>query len=191
MWYLRIANSLCSDVSPVQLCTGLFHVMKKLIGIIFLLPVDSRVDVFARPIFATASLRLLPFSAKFSSVCSVGTNIRLSDPLFFSPPRPLLLKGVTSMSLTRHIGYGRYRLEDFLPGERFARDDGSLALVCDPQPFPLSADQIQIWVDRGTSNARKVLLHRTALAYAVTEEQAWMIERRRKDTKNVQPLLPE
>ena len=71
------------------------------------------------------------------------------------------------MSLTTHLGYGRYHLEDFLPGELFARYDGSLARVCDPQPSPPPADRIQVWVDHGTSNARKVLLHRTALAYAV------------------------
>ena len=88
------------------------------------------------------------------------------------------------MSLTQHLGYGRYRLEDFQPGERFARHDGSLALVCDPQPFLAQADHIQVWVDHGTSNSRKVMLHRTALAYAVTEEQAWMIERRRKDAQD-------
>ena len=85
------------------------------------------------------------------------------------------------MSLTQHLGYGRYHLEDFLPGELFARYDGSLALVCEPQPVPPPNDHIQVWIDRGTSNTRKVLLHRTALAYAVTEEQAWMIERRRTD----------
>ena len=95
------------------------------------------------------------------------------------------------MSLTQHIGYGRYHLEDFLPGELFARCDSSLGLVCDPQPFPPPADHIQVWIDHGTSNARKAMLHCTALAYAVTEEQAWMIERRRKDVQDGQPLLWE
>ena len=95
------------------------------------------------------------------------------------------------MSLTQHIGYGRYHLEDFLPGELFARYDGSLALVCEPQPFPPPTDHIQVWVDHGTSNARKVMLHRTALAYAATEEQAWMIERRRKDVQDAPLFLQE
>ena len=95
------------------------------------------------------------------------------------------------MSLTHHIGYGRYHLEDFMPGELFARYDGSLAIVCDPQPFPPPPDHIQVKVDHGTSNARKEMLHRTALVYAVTEEQAWMIERRRKDLQDGQPLLRE
>jgi hypothetical protein len=95
------------------------------------------------------------------------------------------------MSLTHHIGYGRYRLEDFLPGELFARYDGSLALVCELQPFPPPADHIQVWVDHGTSNARKVMLHRTALAFAVTEEQAWMIERRRADAHDSPLFLQE
>src|ERR1019366_9771339 len=66
----------------VQLCRGLFHPMEKLIGIYFYLPAGSGADVYARPIFATESLRLSPFSAKLISVCSVGTNNRLSDPLF-------------------------------------------------------------------------------------------------------------
>lgn len=85
------------------------------------------------------------------------------------------------VATTHHIGYGRFHLQDFAPGELFARFDGALALVCDPQPKPPPADRIQIWVDYGTSNARKEFLHRTALAHAVTEEQAWQIERRRKE----------
>ena len=93
------------------------------------------------------------------------------------------------MSLTQHLGYGRYHLEDFFPGELFARYDGSLALVCDPQPSPPPAEHIHVWVDHGSSNARKAMLHRTALAYAVTEEQAWMIERRRQDLQGGQLLL--
>ena len=72
---------------------------------------------------------------------------------------------------------------DFQPGEVFARFDGSLALVCDPQPKPLTGDRIQVWVDHGTSNARRVLLHRTALAHAVSEEQARQIERRRAELR--------
>ena len=95
------------------------------------------------------------------------------------------------MSLTHHIGYGRYHLEDFLPGELFARYDGSLGIVCDPQPVTAHTDHIQVWADHGTSNARRILLHRTALAYAVTEEQAWMIERRRKDAIDVTPSIEE
>jgi len=85
------------------------------------------------------------------------------------------------MALTQHLGYGRYHLADFLPGEMLARANGSLALVCDPQPNPQKTDRILVWVDHGTSNARREFLHRTALAYAITEEQAWRIERRRKE----------
>jgi hypothetical protein len=95
------------------------------------------------------------------------------------------------MSLTHHIGYGRYKLENFLPGELFARYDGSLAVVCDPQPPAPPANRIQVWIDHGTSNARKEWLHKTALAYAVTEEQAWMIERRRADAHDSLPFLQE
>ncbi len=89
--------------------------------------------------------------------------------------------------LPQHIGYGRFQLQNFLPGELFARFDSSLALVCDPQPTPLLADRIQVWVDHGTSNARKEWLHITALAHAISEEQAWVIERRRQEDKEVRP----
>jgi hypothetical protein len=95
------------------------------------------------------------------------------------------------MSLTQHIGYGRYCLEDFLPGELFARYDSSLALVCDPQPAPPPKDQIQVWVDHGTSNQRKVGDGVGQGRAVEHEEQAWMIERRRKDVQNGQPLFWE
>ncbi len=84
------------------------------------------------------------------------------------------------MSLTTHIGYGPFQLQDFEPGEILARFDGSLAKVCDPQP-PGRPDQVQIWNNFGSSNAERLWLHRTAIAYAVSEEAAWMIERRRKE----------
>ena len=83
------------------------------------------------------------------------------------------------MSLTTHIGYGPFHLENFRPGDLFARFDGSLARVCDPQPVG-RPDFIQVWIDHGTSNARKEWLHKTAQAYAISEEQGWSIERRRK-----------
>ena len=85
------------------------------------------------------------------------------------------------MSLTQHIGYGRFQLQDFTPGELFARYDSSLAMVCDPQPVSAPSDRIQVWVDFATSNAHKEFLHRTALAHAISEEQAWAIERRQKE----------
>jgi len=85
------------------------------------------------------------------------------------------------MASTQHIGYGRFRLEDFLPGELFARFDGSLGMVCDPQPKPPPLDRILVWTDYNTANARKELLHCTALAFAVSEEQAWAILRREGD----------
>ena len=84
------------------------------------------------------------------------------------------------MSLTTHLGYGRFELQDFLPGDLFSRFDGSLARVCDPQPLLPQSDHIQVWLDHGTINARKEWLHKTALGYAVSEAQAWSIERRRK-----------
>ncbi len=95
------------------------------------------------------------------------------------------------MSLTQHLGYGRFRLEDFLPGEEFARFDGGLARVCDPQPSPPPADRVLVWIDVGTSNARKLLLHRTALAYALSAEHARTVESRRRETGDSAPLFPE
>lgn len=83
------------------------------------------------------------------------------------------------MSLTTHLGYGPFKLGEFAPGELFTRYDGSLAMVCDPQPIS-RPDHIYVWTNYGTSNAERVWLHRTALAYAVSEEQGWTIERRRK-----------
>ena len=67
-----------------------------------------------------------------------------------------------------------------------ARYDGSLAMVCDPQPVG-RPDHIYVWINHGTSNAERVWLHRTALAYAVTEEQAWTIERRRRQAEEASP----
>lgn len=89
--------------------------------------------------------------------------------------------------LTQHLGYGRFQLFQFLPGELFARYDGSLAIVCDPQPASRPKDRIHVRVDHGTSNSRKEWLHRTALAYAVSEEQAMAIERRRVEDTEVLP----
>ena len=83
------------------------------------------------------------------------------------------------MSLTTHLGYGPFQLGEFAAGELFTRYDGSLARVCDPQPIG-RPDHIHVWTNYGNSNAERVWLHRTALAYAVSEEQGWMIERRRK-----------
>ena len=84
------------------------------------------------------------------------------------------------MSQTSHIGYGPFRLSDFVAGELFARFDSSLALVCDPQPIG-RPDFIQVWTDHGTANARREWLHKTAQVFAISEEQAWRIERRRKE----------
>ena len=83
------------------------------------------------------------------------------------------------MSLTQHIGFGRFQVQGSGPGELFSRFDGSLARVCNPQPA--LAEHVQVWVDYGACNARKKLLHRTALAHAISEEQAWTIELRRKE----------
>ena len=89
--------------------------------------------------------------------------------------------------LTQHIGYGRFQLQDFSPGSLFSRFDGSLALVCDPQPKAPLMDRILVWVDHGTANARKEWLHQEALAHAISEEQAMAIERRRQEEKEARP----
>lgn len=100
------------------------------------------------------------------------------------------------MSLTQHLGYGPFRLEDLLPDEPFARFDGSLARVCMHQPFRilnpapghlLLPDHLLVWVHDGTSNATKVFLHRTALAYALTPEQARTIQARIRKRKERRP----
>ena len=82
------------------------------------------------------------------------------------------------MSLTTHIGYGPIQLQDFLPGEYFARFDGTLAKVIDPQP-PGRPDHILVWNNHETSNAERLWLHRTALAYAVSPAQARTIAHRK------------
>ena len=89
--------------------------------------------------------------------------------------------------LTQHIGFGQFQLQDFLPGELFARFDGSLALVCDPQPIVGAVGRIQVWLDHGTQNARREFLHRTAIAHAISEEQAMSIERRRSHDRKERP----
>jgi hypothetical protein len=93
------------------------------------------------------------------------------------------------VSLTTHIGYGRFHLEDLNAGEEFRRFDGTLAQVSKDQPYrqpptlpicnhPYLPDLIWVWVHVGTSNAQRVFLHRTALVHAVTPEQARAIEAR-------------
>ena len=57
------------------------------------------------------------------------------------------------MSLTQHLGYGRYHLEDFLPGELFARFDGSLALVCDPDQIFGNLEAVKRFEDPQVSDA--------------------------------------
>ena len=82
------------------------------------------------------------------------------------------------MSLTTHLGYGPFHLGDFLAGELFARFDGALARVADPQP-PGRPNYVQVWTSYGTANAGRIWLHRTALAYALDDEQVRTIELRR------------
>ena len=94
--------------------------------------------------------------------------------------------------ITTHIGFGRFRLEQFCPGEFFARFDGTLCKVCERQPqrtlnptppHLLLPDHLQVWIEWGTSNATKVYLHRTALAHAISVEQARLIEARERERR--------
>ena len=83
------------------------------------------------------------------------------------------------MALTTHLGFGRFKLADFQPGELFARFDGTLAKVADSQP-PGRPDHILVWNNYETGHAERLWLHRTALAYAVSPEQARKVARRTK-----------
>lgn len=84
------------------------------------------------------------------------------------------------MALTTHLGFGRFQLAVFQPGELFARFDGTLAKVIDPQPLG-RPDHIFVWNNHNTSNAERLWLHRTALAYAVTAEQARIVAQRKEN----------
>ena len=81
------------------------------------------------------------------------------------------------MALTSHLGYGPFQLVDLRLGECFARFDGTLAKVADRQP-PGRSEHVLVWNNHGTSNAERLWLHRTALAYAVSPDQARRIARR-------------
>lgn len=81
------------------------------------------------------------------------------------------------MSQTMHIGYGPFHLSDFAPGDLFARFDSSLARVCDPQPAG-RPDFILVVTNQGDRNARTEWIHKTAQAFAISEEQAWCIANR-------------
>lgn len=97
------------------------------------------------------------------------------------------------MTSTSLIGYGQFHLEDFQPGEQFARFDGSLGHVCPEQPYrepqpgcnqPYLPDHLWVWINNGTSNATRTFLHRRAIVHAVTRAQARAIEKRiRTNTK--------
>jgi hypothetical protein len=100
------------------------------------------------------------------------------------------------MTTTTLIGYGQFHLEDFHPGEQFARFDGSLGHVCKEQPFlqpqpqcnhPFLPDHVWVWINDGTSNALRTFLHRRAIVHAVTPEQARTIEHRLHQPKGARP----
>jgi len=76
------------------------------------------------------------------------------------------------------IGYGRFHLEAFRPGESFARYDGSIGTVAKKQPQ--LTDHVVVWVQTGPGSSRRerMLLHRHALVHAVTRQQARCLERR-------------
>ena len=91
------------------------------------------------------------------------------------------------MSHTQLIGYGRFHLEQFRPGEQFGRFDGSLGRMCIDQPYrqpsffcnrPYLSDHFWVWIDENTSNARRVFLHQHALVHACSAKQARLIAAR-------------
>src|SRR5205085_1007496 len=55
--------------------------------------------------------------------------------LVLLPPSGFLPSQEGVRMTTTHIGYGQFHLEQFLPGEEFARYDGTLGKVCDSQPY--------------------------------------------------------
>ena len=59
---------------------------------------------------------------------------------------------------------------------------GTLAKVIDPQPSG-RPDHIYVWNNHNTSNAERLWLHKTALAYAVTAEQARALAKRTKGSR--------
>src|SRR6266700_2947169 len=63
-------------------------------------------------------------------IVAMGTP-RVRPPL---PDRRRQCRKDMPMTLTSHLGYGKFQLADFQPGECFARFDGTLAKVVDPQP---------------------------------------------------------
>jgi len=87
------------------------------------------------------------------------------------------------------IGYGRFHLEVFQPGESFARYDGSIGTVAERQPA--LTEHLVVWVQTGPGSSRRdrLLLHRHAPVHAVTREQARRLERRlrRQAKKGKQP----
>ena len=99
------------------------------------------------------------------------------------------------MRIVQIIGYGRFHLEDFLFGERFARHDGSQGIVCERQPRsrdnagPLLPNHVLVWINYGTLNATKTYLHRRAPVHAWTAEQA-RPRRRRPAVALLQCLQP-
>ena len=97
------------------------------------------------------------------------------------PDSPSLVKG-EAIALTSHLGYGPFQLADFAVGEQFARHDGTLAKVAERQP-PGRPEHVLVWNNHGSSNAERLWLHRTALAYAVLPEQARRIARRIRSRK--------
>lgn len=85
------------------------------------------------------------------------------------------------MTLTTHIGYGSFQLRDLLPGEEFARFDGTPGRVSKQQPLrDHMPNHVAVWLDVTSLNARRVMLHGDALVHALTSEQACDLTQRAK-----------
>jgi hypothetical protein len=96
------------------------------------------------------------------------------------------------LSRGRRFGRGQFLVEDLQLGEEFVRYDGSLARLCEEQPYrqpgpigkrPYLPDHFLVWVRCGTAKAMRVFLHRTSRAGALTPEQAQSIEQRKAARK--------
>jgi hypothetical protein len=74
------------------------------------------------------------------------------------------------------LGFGTFRLRDFLPGEEYRASDGTLCRVYDVQPS--HCIYLRVWVSVNTANAMKVLRHPTAQAFATSPEQARRVVQR-------------
>ena len=118
-----------------------------------------------------------PLQAILASRISANHRKILLPPFWLTAPGASGTILSLFMTLSEHLGYGRFQLEQIRPGEYFARFDGSLGRVCDRQRYKkVMPDHVMASVDHHTANARKLMLHRTARVFAITAAQAQALE---------------